>query len=191
MINLDKHKRYTMDDQQTKPHVSEPVMQPSKKKWGKKRKIIVIVLAAVALFVIAAGVLIYAGRLAVIIKEPYQKALLNVPVCGNDIVEKYNNASLPEPKISGEYAMDQETLNSLVAEIQNKAYYQQDATCQTILYWVALFDNNANGAKNAYDGVRNLYNMGLYADSNIRTTQPISLMEQAVGEMFSATSTEE
>lgn len=180
-----------MDNQQTAPYVQEQVVQPPKKKWGKKRKIMVIVLAAVALLVIAAGILIYAGRLAVIIKEPHQKALLSVPVCGDDIVEKYNDASLSEPKISGEYAMDKEALSNLVTEIQDKAYYQQDPTCQTILYWVALFDSDTNGIKNAYNEVRNLYNKGLYANSNIRTTQSLSTMEQTVSDMLSATNTEE
>jgi hypothetical protein len=180
-----------MDDQQTKPHVSEPVMQPSKKKWGKKRKVMAIVLAAVALFVIAVGVLIYAGRLAVIIKEPYQKALLNVPVCGNDIVERYNDATLFKPTTGGGYAMNMKDLNSLTTEIQNRAYYQQDPTCQTILFWDALYDDDVSRAKIASDEVRNLYNKGLYVNSDVLNPISLSAMEETVNEMFTAAGTEE
>jgi hypothetical protein len=173
-----------MDNQQTEPHVQEQVLQPPKKKWTKKRKIMAIVLAIIILLAVTIGVLIYVykDRLVVMTKEPYQEAVLDVSVCGTNIVKKYNDIYRTPIAEVADATSQNSLFSDLSEEIRSKSYYEQDPTCQTILFWGSFFNRDTANMQKAYDGLRNLYNDGLYANSDMENSASLSGMEQVIDE---------
>jgi regulator of replication initiation timing len=181
-----------MDKQPIEPQIQGQVVRPFNKKWTKKIKIKAVILVIMALLVVAAGVLIYIGRLAVLIKEPYQKAALSVLVCGNDVVKQYNDIYNMQIEDEETYYKDQQNLlSNLNAKISAKAYYEQDPTCQMIIFQGAIFNDDVSTMNEAYDNIKDLYNNGLYASSEIYGSRPQSRMEQDIANMSSQINFEE
>lgn len=97
------------------------------------------------------------------------------------MVGKYNDMSTPMNR-GGESSLDIDTggLKALAVTVKQRAAYQDDPTCQTLLFWVAFLTNDYQSAQTASDTVQQLYKRGLYANSNIRANQPVSVYSDMV-----------
>ena len=99
-------------------------------------------------------------------------------VCGADTVDRYNDAMFYAVREgSSDLTIDGESLNNLVVEIKNKVGYKNDPTCQTILFWTAVQNDDYSAAKDAYDSIKTMHDRGAFADSNIRSNQPLFTYE--------------
>lgn len=97
-----------------------------------------------------------------------------VAICGADIIDTYNDAMFYDLREgSSDLTIDEESLNNLVVEIKSKAGYRNDPTCQTILFWTAVQKDDYPVAKDAYESIKTLHDQGIFADSNIRSNQPL------------------
>lgn len=90
-------------------------------------------------------------------------------VCGTNIVNKYNGAMyMIERGGSSEPSIDEVGVAAVKNEVRAKAGYKDDATCQTLLFWIAMHDSDYPAAKSAYGVVKQLHDGGVFADNNIR-----------------------
>jgi hypothetical protein len=99
-----------------------------------KRKIflipalIVIVVAAIIAGLLISG-MVYAG-----IKKPAQKTQLVYQVCGNDVIDKYNQIHTQRPETESENQKYEQDFNNLAKVIQERADSDKDPTCQYMLF---------------------------------------------------------
>jgi hypothetical protein len=144
------------------------------------KKILTIILVVIILA--AAGAvtwLFMSGRLAWV--DPNTKAVTVKAVCGTDIVNKYNDASVFIARNgSSERTVDEEGLKSLKTTIVGKDGYKDDPTCQAMLFWISFRNKDYEGAKAAYTAVRALHDKGLFADSNLRSNDALFTYEDVL-----------
>lgn len=132
----------------------------------KSRTIGIIVVAGIIVVGVVVG-LFATGKL-VWVKNGSQRSAV-VAVCGTSIVNKYNDAMYAiQRKGASEPSIDVDGVKAIKAEIKTKSGYENDATCQALLFWIAIQDADYPTAKNAYDVVKRLHDKGIFADSNIR-----------------------
>lgn len=95
-------------------------------------------------------------------------------VCDEDTVDLYNDAMYFRPR-NGEAtsSIDSEEVKRIVADIKTKDGYDSDPTCQTILFWVAIYDKDLEAAISANSALQELYIKGMYSSPNIRSNQPL------------------
>lgn len=102
-------------------------------------------------------------------------------VCNADIVNTYNAAMYYQPRNDAtESSIDQQGVKDLVSEIRTKSNFDGDPTCQTIIFWSAVLDDNYSEARTAYDAIMNLYEKRVFADSNLRSDQALFTYEQVM-----------
>ena len=95
-------------------------------------------------------------------------------VCGSDIVNKYNDAMYMIGRNgSSEPSIDESGVKDVQSEVKRKTGYEKDATCQTLLFWIAIHNNDYSAAKIAATAVKELHDKGQFADNNIRGNDPI------------------
>lgn len=98
-------------------------------------------------------------------------------VCGTDIVSKYNTATNfigRNGNDGSNPSIDTAGVAAVKKEITAKSGYKNDATCQAILFWIAINDNDYPAAKTAESIVKQLHDKGMSADSNIRGNTALS-----------------
>lgn len=94
--------------------------------------------------------------------------------CGSDIVNKYNDAMYMIGRGgSSEPSIDEAGVKDVQSEVKHKAGYEKDATCQTLLFWIAIHNSDYSAAKTAATAVKELHDKGQFADNNIRGNDPI------------------
>lgn len=102
-------------------------------------------------------------------------------VCDTEMVDQYNEAILYiEREGTAGLSRDEKVLDALPGTIKNLAGYKNDPTCQTFLFWIAVRDEDYEGAKAAYETVKSLHEKRLFADSNITGNQSLESYEGAV-----------
>jgi hypothetical protein len=125
------------------------------------------------------GVLIVAGGIVWLFVSGHLvwsdgKASKTASVCGADIVNKYNDAMYMIGRNgSTEPSIDEAGVKDVQSEVKRKAKYEEDATCQTLLFWIAIQNNDYPAAKTAATAVKELHDKGQFADNNIRGNDPI------------------
>lgn len=108
-------------------------------------------------------------------------------VCDSSIVDKYNTAMYYEERNgSTQPTIDEAGVRNLVSEIKGKKGYDTDATCQSILFWVAIYNKDASAARTAYDAVKSLHDKRIFADSNLRSNEALFTYEGYVSGLASA-----
>lgn len=95
--------------------------------------------------------------------------------CGDDVVDRYNevtyyalrseDATLP--------TYDEDGLAKLATEIRATDGYESDATCQAMLFFVAVRNDSYEDANKSYTALLDLHEQGVYANSNIRSNEPL------------------
>ena len=128
----------------------------------------VLAVVLVGLVIAAVGWLFSSGHLV------YVGSKSSAVACGSDVVTKYNAAMFYRPRNgSNTPSLDEAGLKNLTSEIKSKAKYATDPTCQTILFWTAVHDNNYKAANEAYKAVKSLHDKGDFADSNLRSNDAL------------------
>jgi hypothetical protein len=95
-------------------------------------------------------------------------------VCGTDIVDTYNDAMYMIGRNgSSEPTIDESGVKSVQSAVRNKTGYKDDATCQTLLFWIAIHDGDYQAAKDAEAAVKLLHDKGQFANNNIRGNDAI------------------
>ena len=123
--------------------------------------IIVLGIAGAATWLFMSGKLVWAGTGSTV--------TVTKAVCGTDIVNKYNDAmQMMIRDGSTEATIDAQGVKDVTATIKQQNGYQNDATCQTLLFWIAIYNNDYASAKSSYAVVQKLHDEGIFADNNIR-----------------------
>lgn len=149
----------------------------------KKKNIIISTLLALAVVVIVATLLLLvSGRL--VWTGGGAGTVAARPVCDSDIVNKYNDAMYMTLRDGAEEPSINEAGVKQVEEGIKKAEgYKDDATCQTLLFWIAVYDGDYESAKSAYSKIKSLHDKGVFADSNIRGNQALFSYEPLLNSM--------
>jgi len=137
--------------------------------------IIVIILAAAG----AVAWLFMSGKLAWV--DNTTKPAVAKVVCGNDIVDKYNDASLllgrnGESKLTVDTEGIKEVKTAILAKDGNK----EDPTCQAILFWIGYRETDYEATKTAYEAVRKLHDQNIFPNNNIRGNEPLFTYAQVL-----------
>ena len=144
-----------------------------------KKLVIIGAVAVVALLSVGVGWLFSSGRLVYV--SPGSQVAISSAVCGSDVVDTYNAAAYYVKRGNSETpTMDEDGLKKLATDIKAKNNYADDATCQTILFWLAVHNKDAQAADTAYQAVNKLHTKRIFADSNIRSNEPIFMYENYV-----------
>lgn len=95
-------------------------------------------------------------------------------VCDDSIVDRYNEVSRYVVKNPGDQpTYDEEGLAKLADDIRAKDRYKSDPTCQAILFFVAVRNDKYEDANATYQSLLELHKQGAYANSNIRSNEPL------------------
>ncbi len=125
----------------------------------RKRTIAIIILLLLSITIIG-GVtwLFYSRRLVY-----FNPAKV---VCGKSVIDKYNAAAdyLYRGDNSDEATIDEAGVKSVVAEIKGNSKSKYDPTCQSILFWAAVREDNYKEAKSAYDIIKDLHSKRIFID---------------------------
>ena len=90
-------------------------------------------------------------------------------VCDSTIVSKYNDAMFVTQRSgSDEPSVDEAGVKAVKADIKTKTGHEKDATCQALLFFIAINDRDYPSAKSAYQEVKQLHDNGIFPDNNIR-----------------------
>ena len=137
----------------------------------------------IGIIVIFGGVvagLFVAGKIAWVNPDAKEVGVYKA-VCSDRIIADYNDAMFYKPRgDSTTPTLDTNTLEELKTVIARLSGSNNDPTCQTILFWIAVNEENYENAKPAYDNVKRLHDEGLFADSNLSSNQPLSSYEGAM-----------
>lgn len=159
-----------MEEEAQSPKTDGIVTSNRPRRFVFRRAQLKYVLIVVLAGLIIAGVwwLFSSGRLVYVSSKSSDVA------CGSDIVTQYNGAMFYRPRNGSNIpSLDEAGLKNLVTEIKGKTKYATDPTCQTILFWIAVHDNNYNAANDAYKAVKSLHDKGEFADSNLRSNDSL------------------
>lgn len=111
--------------------------------------------------------------------------------CGTDVVDRYNAAMDYQLRNgSTETSIDEQGIKDLLAEIKAKPNFETDPTCQTIIFWSAVSDDNYKSASSAYNGLMSLHEKRIFADSNLRSDQPLFTYEETLNSLTGSGSSE-
>lgn len=139
----------------------------------KNRKLIVIL--TIGLVVLVGVVLGFvSGRLYAGMKAPGQKVQLAYQVCGDEIVQRY------EEEIY--FPLDEKNspaANKLKETITADPNYRDDPTCQTILFWLAEDKGDKDAMAASLGVVKRLHQEGIYTNSGLHDGA-LNYLEDAV-----------
>lgn len=145
------------------------------KKANKKPLIITVIILIFIAVVVA--LLVLSGRL--VWTGGGMNALSARSVCNNDIVNKYNDAMfMINRQGASTPSIDEDGVKQLETTIKDTQGYEDDATCQTLLFWIAMYHGDYELAKSAHVGVKSLHSKGVFANNNIRGNQALFSYEK-------------
>ena len=135
---------------------------------------VVVVLLAVVIVALAIVSLLAKGFLYVGVKGPGQKVILQTRVCDDDVIERYNGLFIPFDEVGWE-AMDE-----IVDEFRSKAGYEEDPTCQSILFFYFWQKQEVSGMQEALSVLKRLRQRGASVDQLVRNNLGITTMEAII-----------
>lgn len=156
--------------------------------WGVQYwKLVVIVIFGLA--IAAQGLLFATGYLTY--GNPSAPEQEYTAVCDGAAIDTYNDAMYYQVREgSSEPTIDEAGVKNLKQQIESKSGYKGDPTCQAILFWTAVYFNDAASARTAYDIYLGLYNERIFPDPNLRGNNPLIVYEDTLAGL-EATAVEE
>lgn len=138
---------------------------------NKKKVATAVVIGAIVVIAVIIW-LLASGKVTVAWNGSGQDSQASIPrVCDGEVVAAYNQATyVMKRKGSSEPTIDKKGVNKLENEIKGWHGYQNDPTCQTILFWTAVQHNDYNGAKKAYDALAILHDENKFPDNALRAS---------------------
>jgi hypothetical protein len=102
-------------------------------------------------------------------------------VCGDSVIAQYNAAMFYQVRgTDTRDSLDEAGINNLEKDIPKKTGYAQDATCQTILFWIAIHHLDATKAAGALTALKSLHGQGKYVDSNLSSSSSLLTFQGAI-----------
>lgn len=146
------------------------------------KKTITVIITVIILLGLAGAVvwLFMSGKLVWVGNDNKQiVSSTSAIICNDETVTKYNSAMtmMVRGNDSAEYTIDEKGVDALNADIKTRSGYENDPTCQTILFWTAVYHQQYDPAKTANDKIQELHAKHIYADSNIQGNAPVSTYE--------------
>jgi hypothetical protein len=149
-------------------------------------KVVASLITGLAVLLVVGGVaagLFFSGRLA-FVNPDAEVTDTYTAVCDTTIVDAYNEASIYESQDgSSDLVLDEEGIKSIKSDINKLAGNKNDPTCQSILFLIAIYDDDYETAKATYERVKSLHEKRLFADSNLLGNQALSAYEGVVYSM--------
>jgi len=137
----------------------------------KLATITIIGTGIIAAFLAVVWWLFASGRLVYIDLSSIQKSYS--VACDSSMVDRYNNAIEYRIRDKATLTMDEAGLSSIKSDILAKSDYDKDPTCQTMIFWTAVHDDDYVKAISAYNSLKDMHEKRVFADSNIRGNQPL------------------
>ena len=156
----------------------------NKKFLNKKSTVLGIFI--ICLLLIAFSIWAVASKHAKVVwKKPAERVLIvNPEVCDDSVVTSFNKATRYTLAAGAtEETLDEAGLKSLLSAVKQKAGYQADPTCQTMLFIAAIHFRDYQGAKSAYDVIKQLHGKHLYVNSNVNTGGPLSTYDSQLNDL--------
>ncbi|MCX6728893.1 MAG: hypothetical protein NTV39_03985 [Candidatus Saccharibacteria bacterium] len=143
------------------------------KKRTRNREVLIVIVVIILVF-LSVGIwwLFSSGHLTY-----SSSGSLSTVACGTDVVDKFNKEADKYYQLSSGSAglvINKQPIKDLVADIKTKANFETDPTCQAIIFWAAVQDDNYKSANGAYNKLIDLHNKRIFADSNLQGSQPLS-----------------
>lgn len=133
-----------------------------------KKKVFLVVVIVVAVIIAVCAWLLASNRVTVS-WHGWKPANQTSRVCGAETVSTYNQAMyVTKRKGYKDESIDLKAVNNLAKDIQGRAGYKNDPTCQTILFWTAVQHGDYNAASQAYDVLARLNDENKFPDNNLR-----------------------
>lgn len=152
--------------------------QVNKKKSNKVLKIIPWVGAGLFILVASVGGYLYTTKQLTFTNTSTGAYM---PVCGDAIISKYNAAmNYKVRSTNADPTLDTKGLSELEKAIPAKTGYADDPTCQTILFWVAIQNNDKTKAQAALTALNKLHDEYKYVDSNLANNAPLSTFKDTL-----------
>lgn len=99
-------------------------------------------------------------------------------VCDDDLILKYNDAMYMIPREgAAEPSMDKAALTEIKNTINSTEGSKSDPSCQAMLFWIAIYEQDHAAGKSAMDIVESLHKQHIYANSNIRSNEALFVYE--------------
>jgi hypothetical protein len=158
--------------------------QLHKKKSSKAVKIIPWVGLGLFVVVAALGGYLFVSKQLTLTLGNNSTSSRAAAICGDAIIGQYNAAMNYQVRSTGaDPTLDTKSLGELEAGIPAKAGYADDPTCQTILFWIAVQNNDGTKAQTALTALNKLHDEGKYVDSNLANNAPLSTFKDALNNL--------
>ena len=101
--------------------------------------------------------------------------------CGEDIVLRYNDIMIYQLKEGDiDPSIDAAAVAGIKDEINKLEGSKEDATCQTLLFWIAIHNRDYDAANAAANIVKAQHDLGVFSNNNIRGNQPLFEYDSAL-----------
>ncbi len=100
----------------------------------KNHKRLILIFAGLIVVAAVIAGLVFSGLVYIGIKNPKQNITLVYQVCGNNIIDRYNQIRARQPETDAENQQYEADFNELANEIQALADSTKDPTCQYMLF---------------------------------------------------------
>ncbi len=156
--------------------------ESKKKKNNKFLRLLPWVGSTLLIVVLAIGAYLYTTKQPVTVLVPGGTSVVTtVIVCDDSVVGAYNVASKLEIRGSNtDLSADAVGLNNLDSQIRSKSGFDQDPTCQTILFWNAIANNDEAKASTALTAIESLHDSHHFADTNLEGNATIPAMKDSL-----------
>ena len=137
-----------------------------------KKSVIISSIVGVVVLAIVAGVWwLFSSNRLVYVADPEKGVAMPAAVCTDEDVDRYSLAATYTLREGfDEPGPDTTELNALRDEVVQKEGYQEDPTCQQLIFQVALFNDDYDAASAAYDAQLRFHEEGRFPNNNILGT---------------------
>lgn len=112
-------------------------------------------------------------------------------VCDNELINDYNEAMFYKIRDGADDpTIDEAGVERIRSQIESSEGYQNDPSCQAILFWTAIYFTDTEAARTAYEAESAMSEKRIFPDMNIRGNQPLFVYEETLAGLES-TATEE
>jgi hypothetical protein len=126
------------------PHQTNTIIS-SKKSTKKRRLVVGIAVAVIAIIVTAVAFLVATGRMYVGLKSPDQTIAVTYRVCDGGVISKYNEI------IALQTSVEQGIFDDLMPDIQSRGNWDKDLVCVFISIQSALNNDDVAGARSLFE----------------------------------------
>jgi hypothetical protein len=137
-----------------------------KKKARTRVGVTGVVLIIIALFAVLTGGAIALGWAQLVVKSPSDTVIVTANVCDQALVERFN-AAQESSVMTDQQEVTNEALRTISDEVQAKASYEQDPTCQYLVFAAAFANRDAEKAETAATAIAQLATQGVYVNSTV------------------------